>query len=100
MSTPERVNKLKAAMQGMAGVPEPQATPPPVRAVEPVRSETSATTTLAPSRRGKRNVSAYIDATAAKQLRLLAVERDASTQGLIEEALNDLFRKYNKSPIA
>ena len=29
-----------------------------------------------------------------------AIERDASTQGLIEEALNDLFRKYNKSPIA
>jgi hypothetical protein len=98
MSTPERVNKLKAAMQGMAGAPdlavvvpasEPKAAAPP-----------SERPTLAPSRRGKRNVSAYIDATAAKQLRLLAVECDSSTQGLVEEALNDLFRKHGKSPVA
>ena len=53
-----------------------------------------------PSRRGKRVVSAYIEATAAKQLRLLGVEQDTSTQALIEEALNDLFRKYNRSAVA
>ena len=97
MSTPERINKLKAAMHGMAGAPEPESLPtisPLPAAPAPVRS------TLAPSRRGKRNVSAYIDATAAKQLRLLSVERDTSTQALVEEALNDLFRKHGKSAIA
>lgn len=96
MNAPEKINKLKAAMHGMAGLPEPtpEAVPPPVpsRPLPP--------TTRAPSRVGKRNVSAYINATAAKQLRLLAVELDRSTQGLVEEALNDLFRKHGRSAIA
>jgi hypothetical protein len=98
MSTPERVNKLKAAMQGMAGAPDLTVVvpAPSVKASEPPTERA----TLAPSRRGKRNVSAYIDAIAAKQLRLLAVERDSSTQALVEEALNDLFRKHGKSPVA
>ncbi|MEQ1712856.1 MAG: ribbon-helix-helix domain-containing protein [Hyphomicrobium sp.] len=98
MSTPDRINKLKAAMQGMATAPGGL----------PVTSASAAPTTEAglvptlrpPSRRGKRVVSAYIDAMAAKQLRLLAVEQDSSTQSLLEEALNDLFRKYNRSAVA
>lgn len=100
MSTPERINKLKAAMHGMAGAPAPEAPPTVVPMTAPAAAMSSHRTTLAPSRRGKRNVSAYIEATAAKQLRLLAVERDGSTQALLEEALNDLFRKYGKSAIA
>lgn len=101
MTTEPRINKLKAAMQGMAGA-----------AVAPIEAAVSApmvvvpkpkarrTTPIAPSRRGKRNVSAYIEATAAKQLRLLAVDQETSTQALLEEALNDLFRKYNRSAVA
>ena len=98
MSAPERVNKLKAAMQGMAGAPDLTVigSAPVLDSAAP----SSDRATLAPSRRGKRNVSAYIDAVAAKQLRLLAVERDSSTQALVEEALNDLFRKHGKSPVA
>ena len=92
MTTPTRINKLKSAMQGMAAAPVlatvPSSGPPVVRAA------------VAPSRRGKRVVSAYVEAAAAKQLRLLAVDRDASTQSLLEEALNDLFRKYNRSAVA
>lgn len=94
MSTPERINKLKAAMHGMAATPE--AVLAPVNPVEPM----AVRSTLSPSRIGKRNVSAYIEATAAKQLRMLAVERETSTQALVEEALNDLFRKHGKSAIA
>ncbi len=97
MSTPDRVNKLKAAMHGMAGSPEATVTPLPLVTA---RSPTTERPTLAPSRHGKRNVSAYIEAAAAKQLRLLAVERESSTQALLEEALNDLFRKFGKSAIA
>jgi hypothetical protein len=44
-------------------------------------------------------VSAYLEPTAAKQLRLLSAEADRSTQSLVEEALNDLFRKYGKSAL-
>lgn len=98
MTAPERINKLKAAMQGMAGTPEPTvvAMPPAPLPVEAAMIRA----TLSPSRRGKKNVSAYIEAAAAKQLRLLAVERETSTQALVEEALNDLFRKHGKSAIA
>ena len=96
MSTSPPVNKLKAAMQGMAGVP-PAVAPAP----SPVSTEPAAIKAVRPpSRRGKRVVSAYIEATAAKQMRLLAVELDTSTQALLEEALNDLFRKYNRSALA
>ena len=97
MTAPERINKLKAAMQGMAGVP-PAVVP---LAAHPIAADPAGPPpSRAPSRRGKRVVSAYIEAAAAKQMRLLAVERDSSTQSLLEEALNDLFRKYNKSAVA
>lgn len=97
MSTPDRINKLKAAMQGMATVPGSK----PVTSAPAAQTDVGSVPTIRPpSRRGKRVVSAYIDATAAKQLRLLAVEQDSSTQSLLEEALNDLFRKYNRSAVA
>ena len=98
MSTPERINKLKAAMEGMSGVAEATVVALPTSvAAPPALVERP---TLAPSRRGKQNVSAYIERAAAKQLRLLAVELETSTQALVEEALNDLFRKHGKSAIA
>ena len=37
---------------------------------------------------------------ASHQLALLALEVENSQQGLLIEALNDLFVKYNKNPIA
>ena len=98
MSTEPRVNKLKAAMQGMAG----PALPPTVAIPEAaeVRAVETRKTPLAPSRRGKRVVSAYIDPAAAKQLRVLAANNETTTQALLEEALNDLFRKYARSAVA
>ena len=95
MTTIARVNKLKEAMQGMAALP--QAAPP---VVAPPEAPPTEPTDRAPSRRGKRVVSAYVNPAAAKQMRLLSVELDTSTQALIEEALNDLFRKYNRSAVA
>lgn len=97
MTTPTRVNKLKEAMQGMANAPSLVALPvtPPVEAPAAMPAAERP-----PSRQGKRVVSAYVNATAAKQLRLLSVELDTSTQALVEEALNDLFRKYNRSAVA
>lgn len=93
MSAGPRVNTLKLAMQGMQAV-EPDRLPSEAAvtaiAPSPVRP---------PSRQGKRVVSAYLEPTAAKQLRLLSAEADRSTQSLVEEALNDLFRKYGKSAL-
>jgi hypothetical protein len=55
---------------------------------------------IAPSRRGKKVVSGYFDAEVSKQLKILCVEQDTSLQALLTEALNDLFIKHGKSPIA
>ena len=96
MSAPERINKLKAAMQGMSGL---ETRPTDVALAMPTTSDTMDRPTLAASRRGKRNVSVYVNPTAAKQLRLLMVEQDRTVQALMEEAMNDLFRKYGKSAI-
>lgn len=98
MNAPHPVNKLRAAMVGMAGTPEPA----PVVALpaSPSTANTARTSPRSQSRIGKRNVSAYVNPVAAKQLRLLGAEHDRSTQALVEEALNDLFRKYGKSAIA
>lgn len=93
MSTGPRVNTLKLAMQGMQAAEAEQL---PMEAAVAAIAPSSV---RPPSRQGKRVVSAYLEPTAAKQLRLLSAEADRSTQSLVEEALNDLFRKYGKSAI-
>ena len=60
----------------------------------------AASSYVAPSRRGKKVVSGYFDSEVSKQLKLLCVENDTSLQALLTEALNDLFVKHGKSPIA
>jgi hypothetical protein len=47
-----------------------------------------------PSRAGKRILSIYLDPLAWKQLRILAVEANTTTQALGEEAINLLFAKH------
>ena len=80
-------------MQGMATSPAPVADE---AVAEVPRAKPYA---VAPSRRGKRAFTGHIDEVAFKQLRLLKVELDRPIQSLLEEALNDLFRKYSKSAI-
>ena len=47
-----------------------------------------------PSRVGKRVLSIYLDPLAWKQLRLLALENNTTTQALGEEAINLLFANH------
>ena len=54
----------------------------------------------AATRAGKKKVTATLDPPAHKQLKGLAVERDATTEALLAEAINDLFAKYGKPKIA
>lgn len=53
-----------------------------------------------PRRIGKKTVAAHFDPTVSKQLKQLGLDRDTSTQALLREAINDLFTKYGKPPIA
>jgi len=94
MTTAPRVNKLKAAMQGMQAGDVPQVT------AEIVTLPAAVKYPVTPSRIGKKQISGYFTSDTTKQLHLLGIERDATVQALLEEALNDLFRKYGKSAIA
>jgi hypothetical protein len=72
-------------------------------ATEPASAETppsSAASHKRPSRHGLKVISGHFDPAVSKQLRLLALERDSNVQALLAEAINDLFAKHGKSPIA
>jgi hypothetical protein len=55
---------------------------------------------MAPSRRGKKAVTGYFDPAVRQQLAVLAAEEQRSQNDLIAEALNMLFERYGKSPLA
>lgn len=53
-----------------------------------------------PDRVGKKATLFQLPIAAKKQLAFLAIERETTQQALLSEALNDLFKKYEKQPIA
>lgn len=55
---------------------------------------------IAPSRVGKKAITGYFDPAVRQQLAVLAAEEDRSQNDLIAEALNTLFERYRKPPIA
>jgi hypothetical protein len=66
-------------------VPEPEAKPASQRP---------------PSREGKRALTVYLRPEAWKQLRMLSVQIESSTQALGEDAINLLFEKHRLNRIA
>ena len=53
-----------------------------------------------PDRVGKRATLFQLPATAKKQLAIMAIENETTQQELLVEALNMLFERYGKPPIA
>lgn len=49
---------------------------------------------------GMKAITGFFDPAVSKQLKQIALEEDSSIQALLREALNDLFTKRGKSPIA
>lgn len=70
----------------------------PAPTAEAVRLPTKPKTTG--SRTGKRATPFWTPTAAKKQLDLLAVDMDTTIQALLTEAVNDLFKKYDRPPIA
>ena len=56
--------------------------------------------TAPPSRQGKKMISGHFNKDVHRQLKMLALEKDTSIQSLLSEALNALFERNNKPPIA
>lgn len=53
-----------------------------------------------PSRKGKKAITSYHDPAVSKELKQLALDQNTTVQSLMEEALNDLFSKNGRNPIA
>ena len=73
-------------------VDEPKAAPAPVSALtrngEPRRER--------PDRVGQRLIAAHFDAETFKSFKILCAEQGATTQAMVSEAVELLFRKYHK----
>lgn len=90
---------LAAALHQAAGHADAAAPSP---ALEPaaVDAAPARKATVAPSRSGLKTVAGHFDPAVSRQLKALALERDSSLQELLREAINDLFRKHGKPPLA
>lgn len=53
-----------------------------------------------PSRQGKKTIAGHFDPAVSRQLRAVGLEQDRTVQDLLREAINGLFEKYGKPPIA
>ena len=92
---------LSAALQTFSTAP---AAAPPATAIQETPATAAATAGVRwarpASRVGKKTVAGHFDPAVSKQLRQIAIDRDRSAQDVLREALNDLFTKYGKPPIA
>lgn len=61
---------------------------------------TSINENIAPSRRGKKNISGYFAPEVHRQLRVIAAEEDKNLQEVLGDALNTFFERKGKPPIA
>lgn len=65
----------------------------------PMRGRGGATP-LPPSRQGKKTVAGFFDTAVSTQLKQIGLDNNLTVQDLLTEAINDLFKKYKKPPIA
>ena len=72
----------------------------PAQAKEEATASPPAKSNQPPSRRGKKALTAYFEPEVLKQLKLLAAAEDKTIQGLLAEAINELFKKYGRPHIA
>jgi hypothetical protein len=87
--------------EGVQRRPRPAPAPKTATATSAASEDaSSAGSLLQPSRRGKVAITHWVDPAVRKQVAQLALDHDKSQAELVSEALNMLFEKYGKSPIA
>jgi hypothetical protein len=77
-----------------------QANPPRVPSVADVEKLHLVTPQRQKGREGKVSVTQWVDPVVRKQIAQIALDEDKDQYELINEALNLLFEKYGRSPIA
>jgi Antitoxin-like ribbon-helix-helix len=70
------------------------------KAGSPTQSDAGANDGVAPSRRGKKAITIWVDPLVAEQLKEIAFRHKKPQQALYLEALNILFAKYGLHEIA
>ena len=89
-----RKSSLSDALQQAAIEKPSEAAPSQHESASPLPSR------VPPSRAGKKTIAGHFDPAVSRQLRQLALEEDTSVQELLREALNDLFDKRKRPPLA
>jgi hypothetical protein len=87
---------LMAALRQASTRPAAARVEPPLAPAED-RSDRAG---VPPSRRGKKTIAGHFDPAVSRQLRELALAEESSVQELLREALNELFAKRGRPPIA
>jgi len=75
--------------------PKPELAVPPVAEAQP--ADPAAKTA---SRIGTRMLGFHVPEPVQRQFKVLAAEQGKTVHGMLQEAVNDLFRKYDKGTIA
>jgi len=75
-------------------VPHSQGTP------DPRVENQNASEKVPPSRRGKRHISGYFAPEVLRQVKIIGAEEDKTVNAVLADALNALFLKKGKPPIA
>lgn len=70
--------------------------PPPVDEADHGLTRNGAPRCARPDREGQRLVAAHFDADTFKSFKILCAEQGATTQSMVSEAMELLFRKYHK----
>ncbi|MFP4429547.1 MAG: ribbon-helix-helix domain-containing protein [Desulfovermiculus sp.] len=89
---------LASALTGLDEKNDPRAAKAETPA--PEERESSGKVSAPRSRRGKKAVAGHFDPEVARQLKMIGLEEDRSLQDLLTEAINELFKKHGKPPIA
>ena len=91
-----RKSSIQALLDRQTAPDQPEQTPEP----KPTRQEQPAKAKFTrPSREGTRFVGGHFAPKVAKELKLLAVQEDTSTQALLEEAIDLLFVKKGRGRV-
>jgi hypothetical protein len=100
------MSKKVGFAQGLGNLERLGGKAPPSAPARASDTSTEATGNEAPvetksaGRSGKVNIAGYFEPAVRKQLAILAVEQETDQVKLMAEALNMLFEKYGRSPIA
>jgi len=70
------------------------------KAAETAKPDEGQKPSLPPSRKGKKAITGFFDPAVSKQMKQIGLEQDRTLQDLMAEAINDLFQKHGKPPIA